>query len=328
MNWSEIIEINKKNHSDKYPSIIHDKRVAVVAGGVFKGDYASQEVLVTINGHNIVTRLTGQKLVGYWNNTELNEHRKNFLKDYSFLHINIPSQDGLEVASYCEEIGLPWAFFGCDDEMEIYGYLPTVRWPKPLMDHYGMSPLTGTSAIYHLLQHPIKELFVTGMDLYSSCNDRNLIPQFIAIHEILPQIRFLKDILEKDGRVRFDIILEGIVKRYPEWASRVDELPIIPNPATRECIWPGMKVEPWSIPKIIRIMYEIKQGNEQFFKEIVDVVNSMDKGESLERFAKGLIPTVNINDSRDVALSEQSEPKGGKESSSIHTTAGAAVSCN
>ncbi len=279
--FERYLDLIDKWHNDEYEDIISGKSVAIIGGGPDIDESAyDRDIVVRLNCH--MPDQGGRTDIIYWNNTKIGLRRRQALTasipDLKFIWINIPAPEAPDLAYWCEKRDVPWGFWGVNDFMRYNDILPEIWWPFEIMEKYDFNPLTGSSAIHHLLKHDIKELFITGLDYYVSYTPNGMPPQWIGIHEILPQMKFLIDKMEEDDRVLVDSTLEEILPKYYEFCGRIKEMGTIIDPVHRDVLFPGHRVELWTPQRMFKIIYEIHQTSPKLFNEICGMVGLLQRG--------------------------------------------------
>lgn len=284
--YDEALQLQLKSSYDNYFDIVAGKVVCICAGAPFKDQNLvnAADVVVKTNKHFTTDGPIPTNVI-YWNNTRLTGQLKNTLlhlretDELKFIWINIPSDEWKEMAEFCLRHTIPWSFWGVDEVMRQDPRFAALIWPTPLMKKWRITPLTGISATYHLLSLGVKELLITGMDFYASATGNGMPPQWIALHEVLPQIKYLKEAWKEDERIILDEVLAEVVDRYNEFCGEIDKMGIIPSPAKGEVTFPGERIEVWTEGKVLKTLLEFKVANEEFYGKIKQMIAAIDSGE-------------------------------------------------
>lgn len=185
----------------KYTEFLFNKEV-LLAGP--NGKHPPYEVLVGVNNHLLASEQSCDIIYHNCNPNcpvwELAEYAPfsdaSFVIGNSLRSISYSQHDFLE--ALCHKKGIdylapPHAAFLNENPIH-----PRHEWLNTFHKQYDFKPFTGVIAIKHLLQFPLKRLFITGMNLYHNGIE---FPKKRGPHEIAPHIRYFKDILETDSRV-------------------------------------------------------------------------------------------------------------------------------
>jgi hypothetical protein len=226
--------------NNKYSSFLKDKRIVLVGparthkGSKQKSTIDSYDVVVRINnGVNIPDKLkddTGNRLDILY--SSMNDcffssgtySRKNILKykkEYNLKWIvgtGHHRRNILKVAKYnkAQDTGVRVRLFSKSRYKKISSKL-------------SYKPTTGIIVIYDLLKHDISELYITGFTFYNimlSRDKRNryyypgYYPEYLKHaggvykHDIKGEGRMVKELCEKDKRIKVDKVLYSILKKF------------------------------------------------------------------------------------------------------------------
>lgn len=114
---------------------------------------------------------------------------------------------------------IPYLEFLRDQYGKTNPVCPTLEWHNVLARKLRTKPLTGITAIAHLLRFPIARLYVTGMDFYQSlpaeqrtvCSVDGRAFQRYNNHDLKPQMDWLAETAWLDLRVQLDDRLSRLV---------------------------------------------------------------------------------------------------------------------
>lgn len=284
--YHHALELQKKaSPHTEYSKLIKNRSVCIVAGApsIDRGFVEKSAFIIRVNKHFGRVRDIPTNAI-YWNNTKLTPELKKVLKEIrgkgelKFVWINIPAGEYQEMAEFCCEYGIPWSFWGCDEVMRNTPGFEEMMWVDQMMRDYTISPLTGMSAVEHILQLGAKRLFLTGMDFYRSCTSNNLPPQWIAMHEVLPQILYLEEKWKSDDRIILDATLIEMIDKRCHYCGHIHKMGIIPNPGDMKVLYPGERVELWTEGKVLKTLLEFKHANPTFFDKVVGFVDGIKEG--------------------------------------------------
>ena len=120
--------------------------------------------------------------------------------DPGFIEFSYNGGARKDILTYCRENGIPHLFHCYQQKFPESGWYHRL---KKEMDKFGDNvPFIGTAAVYHLLQFPIAELFVTGMDFYTSEKDPDEIRKVsIAGHNPIANAKMIAQLSKIDSRL-------------------------------------------------------------------------------------------------------------------------------
>ena len=215
-----------RSKDPEYYKFLYNKRVAIVGPSI---NTLNSNQGKNIDSYDIVVRLNKSlpipknkvKDIGYKTDILYNSFN---LKDYpgeNKLKINILKK---KIKFICSPYPFIYPFsndilnFISNNNGNIPIHLIDLVLYKYICSILKCRPYTGTSAIIDLLQFPIKELYITGIDCYlcnyykeyrniSKYNLKNL--QNNNIHNNKPQLILLKNLILNDNRIKIDNFLNN-----------------------------------------------------------------------------------------------------------------------
>ena len=215
-----------KNKDNNYYNYLYNKRVAIV--GPSSNTYNTKQGEY-IDGFDIVVRLN--KSLPIPSNRHIDIGSKTNILYNSFNLSDYPGENNLNINIIKNKIDYicspyPFIYPFIDDILQfmyinnsqINVHIINLILYKYIVSILQCRPYTGTCAIIDLLQYPIKELYITGIDCYL-CKYYNeyrriskaqlLRQQNNNIHKNGTQLELIKKLCLNDNRIKIDLFLEN-----------------------------------------------------------------------------------------------------------------------
>lgn len=211
----------------RYVNLVSGKRIALVGGAPLSDldEERIEECDLVCHTNDHWLKHGGRGELVYMEGGKLYEEKRSYGYEnvLKFAQIFHGRARGKEFAAWCDEHEIPHCPYGSTQETEDAMFSPVSWWPQTLAKLYDFFPFTGVCAAYHLLLHPIQQLYVCGMTLYQQ--EDGTFPWRIGMHFMTPNVHFWRDLKAMQwARVNYSESMQSALDAYRDTAYGIGNI--------------------------------------------------------------------------------------------------------